>query len=177
MEKYHPHITTPNKLTQSVDVLAVSPGKVESIGIETGGDGYKVILSYLIIRHSGFGCYCKSSNFEGKQVNSVSVATTNYRGRNLPSSKGEYILFADNPRNFKKFNRVLVTGLSTTSSKIGGSYPVGVSSNNTLVGVGTTSGGVGNVSATGIVTILKWQAIFLPFHQRKWNSRNRIRTG
>ena len=38
----YPYITTPNKLTQSVDVLAVSPGKVESIGIETGGDGYKV---------------------------------------------------------------------------------------------------------------------------------------
>ena len=67
---------------------------------------------------------------KGKQVNSVSVATSSITGVEiLPSSaKGDYILFADNPHNLKKFNRVLITGLSTTSSKIGGSYPVGVSS-------------------------------------------------
>ena len=95
---------------------------------------------------------------KGKQVNSVSVATSSITGVEiLPSSaKGDYILFADNPHNFKKFNRVLITGLSTTSSKIGGSYPVGVSSNRlTLVGVGTSSSGVGTVGATGIVTYFK----------------------
>ena len=156
----YPYITTPNKLTQSVDVLAVSPGKVESIGIETGGDGYKVGDTILFDNTDtqGSGAIAKVATLKGKQVNSVSVATSSITGVEiLPSSaKGDYILFADNPHNFKKFNRVLITGLSTTSSKIGGSYPVGVSSNRlTLVGVGTTSAGVGTVGATGIVTYFK----------------------
>ena len=156
----YPYITTPNKLTQSVDVLAVSPGKVESIGIETGGDGYKVGDTILFdnTNTQGSGAIAKVATLKGKQVNSVSVATSSITGVEiLPSSaKGDYILFADNPHNFKKFNRVLITGLSTTSSKIGGSYPVGVSSNRlTLVGVGTSSSGVGTVGATGIVTYFK----------------------
>ena len=103
----------------------------------------------------GSGAIAKVVSLKGKQVNSVSVATSSITGVEiLPSPiKGEYILFADNPHNFKKFNRVLVTGLSTTSSNIGGSYQVGISSNRlTLVGVGTTSAGVGTAGATGIVT-------------------------
>ena len=156
----YPYITTPNNLSQSVDVLSVTPGVVESIGIDTGGDGYKVgdTVVFDNTNTNGSGAIAKVATLKGKQVNSVSVATSSIRGVEiLPSSaKGDYILFANDPHNFKKFNRVLITGLSTTSSKIGGSYPVGVSSNRlTLVGVGTTSTGIGTVGSTGIVTYFK----------------------
>ena len=156
----YPYITTPNNLSQSVDVLSVTPGVVESIGIDTGGDGYKVGDTVIFdnTNTKGSGAIAKVATLKGKQVNSVSVATSSIRGVEiLPSSaKGDYILFANDPHNFKKFNRVLITGLSTTSSKIGGSYPVGVSSNRlTLVGVGTTSTGIGTVGSTGIVTYFK----------------------
>ena len=46
-----------------------------------------------------------------------------------------------------------VSGVSTTSSKIEGSYVVGVSSEKfALVGLGTTGVAVGNTSVTGLVT-------------------------
>ena len=78
----YPYITTPNKLKQSVDVLAVSPGKVESIGIETGGDGYKVGDTILFDNSNtkGSGAIAKVATLKGKQVNSVSVATSSITG-------------------------------------------------------------------------------------------------
>ena len=46
-----------------------------------------------------------------------------------------------------------ISGLSTTSSNIEGSYTVGISSNIlTLSGVGSTSSGLGTDGVTGIVT-------------------------
>ena len=36
------YLPLPNDLSQTVDVTAVSPGTVQSIGINTGGDLYRV---------------------------------------------------------------------------------------------------------------------------------------
>ena len=72
------------------------------------------------------------------------------------AAKDQYIISADNPHNFKKFDNIVITGLSTTSSKIGGFYSAGISSNRlAIVGVGTSSSGIGTVGATGIVTHIK----------------------
>ena len=69
------------------------------------------------------------------------------------SKKGEYVIFSDNPHNFNNSETLVISGLSTTSSEIEGSYKVGISSNVlALSGVGTTSSGIGTVGVTGIVT-------------------------
>ena len=153
------YITTPNNLNQKVEVLSVTPGKVENIGIETGGDGYKIgdKIIFNNIGTKGTNAIAKVATLKGKTVESVSVATSSISGVEIyPISKDRYLISADNPHNFKKFDNVVITGLSTTSSKIEGFYSAGISSNRlTLVGVGTLSSGIGSVAATGIVTHVK----------------------
>jgi len=150
------YVTTPNNLDQKVEVLAVTPGKVEKIGIETGGDGYKVgdKIQFNNDNTKGTNAIAKVATLKGKQVESVSVATSTINNVEIyPGSKDQYIISADNPHNFKKFDNIVISGLSTTSSKIGGFYSAGISSNRlTIVGVGTLSSGIGSVGVTGIVT-------------------------
>ena len=154
------YITTPNNLKQKVEVTAVTPGKVEKIGIETGGTGYKVgdkVIFNNTNTKSFSSAIAKVATLKGKQVENISVATSSITNVEIyPASKDNYFVIADNPHNFKKFDRVVITGLSTTSSKIGGFYSAGISSNRlSLVGIGTSSSGVGTVAATGIVTYFK----------------------
>ena len=154
------YITTPNKLNQKVEVTSVTPGKVEKIGIETGGTGYKVGDKVVFNNENTkffSGAIAKVATLKGKQVENISVATSTISNVEIyPASKNDYFVVAENPHNFKKFDNVVITGLSTTSSKIGGFYSAGISSNRlALVGVGTSSSGVGTVGATGIVTYFK----------------------
>ena len=155
----YPYVTTPNNLNQKVEVLAVTPGKVEKIGIETGGDGYKVgdKIKFNNNNTKGIGAIAKVATLKGKQVESVSVATSTINNVEIyPGSKDQYIISADNPHNFKKFDNIVISGLSTTSSKIAGFYSAGISSNRlTIVGVGTLSSGIGSVGVTGIVTYIR----------------------
>ena len=66
------------------------------------------------------------------------------------------MVFTNNPHNFRNSDVLSISGLSTTSSKIEGSYTVGISSNIlTLSGVGSTSSGLGTAGVTGIVTTFK----------------------
>ena len=159
-KRQYSYITTPNNLKQKVEVTAVTPGKVEKIGIETGGTGYKVgdkVIFNNTNTKSFSSAIAKVATLKGKQVENISVATSSITNVEIyPASKDNYFVIADNPHNFKKFDRVVITGLSTTSSKIGGFYSAGISSNRlSLVGIGTSSSGVGTVAATGIVTYFK----------------------
>ena len=154
------YFNVPNKLSQSIDIKSVTPGVVESIGINTGGEGYKVgdTVIFNNTGTQGSGAIAKVATLLGKQVTNISVATSSITNVEIiPSTeKGDYFVIADNPHNFKKFDTVILTGLSTTSSNIEGSYSAGISSNRlAVVGVGTTSSGIGSVAVTGIVTHIK----------------------
>mgnify|MGYP007000366448 len=71
-------------------------------------------------------------------------------------SKGEYLVFSDNPHNFEPLDTISISGLSTTSSGIEGSYNVGIKTNRlTIAGVGTTGVAIGNTNVTGIVTYFR----------------------
>ena len=154
------YLTLPNNLNQSLDIKAVSPGYVENIGIITGGINYRVNDSIVFddTETQGSGASAKVSRIFGKSVNSVSVATSTIANVEIyPSdNKGNYTVVCDNPHNFKTNDFVTISGLSTTSSKIGGTYRVGVSTNTLAVaGVGTISSGIGTIGSTGIVTYFK----------------------
>ena len=67
------------------------------------------------------GAKAKVSLLEGAVVNSVSVAKSSVSGVEVypaGTSDGRYILWADNPHNFKHKDIVNLTGFSTTSSLI-----------------------------------------------------------
>ena len=118
----------------------------------------------------GDGVFAKVSRLQGRSVTSVSVATSSIEGLEIypGESKGEYILYADNPHNFKNLDIVTISGLSTTSSKIEGSYAVGIQSNRlAFAGVGTTGVAIGVTSVTGIVTFFKVTGDLSPFKIRE----------
>ena len=91
----------------------------------------------------------------GKALSNISVATSSITGVEVYPSKqkGEYILWSTKPHQFQTNDLVGVSGLSTTSSKIGGDYKVGISTDTfALVGFGSTPTGIGSDGVTGIVT-------------------------
>ena len=151
------YVYIPNKLSQTIDIKSVTPGVIEKIGIETGGILYQVgdKPTFDNTDTSGRGASAQVSLIEGKSVNTVSVATSTISGVEIyPGEKnGTYLFVSDNPHNFKNLDKIVVSGLSTTSSNIEGVYNAGVTTSRFVVtGIGTTSSGIGNVGVTGIVT-------------------------
>ena len=73
----------------------------------------------------------------------------------IPSTKrGTYLVETASPHGLQSLDIVNISGLSTTSSKIEGSYTIGVSlvRDLAIVGLGTTGVAVGNTNITGLVT-------------------------
>ena len=151
------YVYIPNDLTQSADIKGVTPGGVTSVGIQTGGDLYQVEDPIVFDNEGtqGYAAAAQVSQLKGKTVTSVSVAQSIITGVELYSGEenGQYIAFSTNPHNFKNKDNIIISGLSTTSSEIGGYYNVGVVTSKLIVtGVGTTSSGIATVGVTGFVT-------------------------
>ena len=146
------YLTIPNLLNQTIDIKYASSGYIESIGITTGGNNYKINDSLVFdnTKTSGYSASAKVSRLQGKPVNSVSVATsTIYNVEFYPTdNKGSLILISPNPHNFTNGDIISVSGLSTDATLIEGSYKVGISTINTL----TLSTGIAATSVTGIDT-------------------------
>jgi len=156
----YPYIFIPNNLSQTSEITASSRGTITSVGIVTGGTEYRMneTLVFDNTGTGGEGVFAKVSRLEGFPVTSVSVATSSIENLEIypGGAKGEYILYADKPHNFKNFDIVTISGISTTSSKIEGTYNVGIQSNRlAFAGIGTTGVAIGNTSVTGIVTFFK----------------------
>ena len=171
------YFSLPNKLAQTIDIKAVNPGYIEKIGVNTGGDNYRVgdsvvfnnqgtaadLLTEAVgnVERTHFSetssAFANVSFVDGKTVDTISVASSSISGVEVypASTKGDFRLFTENPHNFQARDVIRVSGISTTSSKIGGSYKVGISTDIfTLIGLGTISTGIGTTGVTGIVTYL-----------------------
>ena len=147
----------PDNLSQTIDVLGTKPGSLESIGIETGGKNYqvgdKVVFNNTGSR--GIGAAAKVSRLLGKSVSSVSAATSSITNVEIyPSDqKGIYSIVSTEPHQWVNRDIITVTGLSTTSSEVGGIYNAGITSTKlNVTGLGTTAVAIGTDGATGIVT-------------------------
>jgi hypothetical protein len=150
------YLLLPNLLNQTVDVKYASPGSIENIGIITGGNNYRVNDKVIFDEEGtrGFGLTSKVSRVSGKQINGISVASTSiYNVVIYPGTgnKGSFIVESNSPHNFVNKNIITISGLSTTTSLIEGSYTIGVSTNTFTI---NDVSGVGTVGATGIVTYI-----------------------
>ena len=119
-------------------------GTITNIGIQTGGELYKVDDKVVFdnTNTTGVGAAARVSHLDGKSVTSVSVASSVITGVEIYPSNvdGEYEIVSPNPHNFYNTELLTISGLSTTSSKIGGTYNIGVSTNTwSLTGVGDTT--------------------------------------
>ena len=97
---YH-YVERPYKLSnnQISEVTYASPGSIDYVGILTGGRNYKVndALVFDSLGTDGFGVDVRVSKVGGKEVSSVSCATTETNSIEVvPSGRaGEYLLYAD----------------------------------------------------------------------------------
>ena len=151
------YLPIPNKLKQTVDIKAVSAGSIDKIGISTGGFLYRIgdPVVFDNIETQGEGASVNVSKVKGKPISSVSVASSTITGVEIypTGGDGEYKIVSASPHGFKDNDLVTISGLSTTSSKIGGTYNAGIATVAfSLAGVGTTGSGIGTAAATGIVT-------------------------
>jgi len=152
------YLTIPNKLNQTVDVKFAESGSVDNIGIVTGGNNYKINDALVFDEEDtgGYGLSARVSRIRGKEVNSISVASTTLSGLEFyPSDqKGFFKVVSTNPHNFKDKDLVTISGLNTTSSLIEGSYNIGVSTGIFAIsGIGSAIG-IESSSVTGIVTYI-----------------------
>ena len=164
----YPYLSIPDNLSQTLDIKGTKPGHIESIGITTGGKNYKIADKIVFNNEgtSGSKAAATVSKLVGKSVSSVSVATSTVTNLEFypGPQQGQYTVLSSEPYNWTNNDIVNVTGLSTTSSDIEGTYNVGITSNKLfLAGVGTTAVAIGTDGATGIVTHLSvWGNLTFP---------------
>ena len=156
----YPYFYVPNKLNQTATINSTSFGSVDSVGIVTGGSGYRIneTLVFNNVGTRGQGVSAKITRIKGRSVNNISVASSIIENVEIypGQSKSEYLIFSDNPHNFENLDTISISGLSTTTSGIKGSYNVGIKTNRlSIVGVGTTGVAIGNTNVTGIVTYFR----------------------
>ena len=151
------YVYIPDDLKQTIDIKTGKPGIINKIGINTAGDLYQVgdKVEFNNSGTEGHRASAKVSWVSGKALSNISVATSSISGVEVypGTQKGEYILWSTKPHQYKKNDIVKVSGLSTTSSKIGGDYKVGITTDTfVLTGVGSTPVGIRTDGVTGIVT-------------------------
>ena len=153
----YPYIYVPNKLQQTGTVTSTRRGGIKGLEIKNGGNLYKIgdEVSFLDAGTTGFGAAARVSLIDGKEI--TSLTSTENKVSNvefLPAKeKGFYNVEVSSPHSFQNLDIVTVSGLSTTSSGVEGSYTIGVSSESfRMVGTGTTGVSVGATTVTGIVT-------------------------
>jgi hypothetical protein len=155
------YVSLPNKLKQSIKVASTLPGTIDNIGISSSGDNYKVNDQLVFnnfdsdgkSRGNSLSAYI--SKIQGKEIANISVATTSlYEVEIYPSkTKNEYVVYSTSPHNLDNLDLINISGLTTTSSLLEGSYKIKVNQNKlSLYGVGSTTIGISSVSVTGIVT-------------------------
>ena len=146
------YIFNPDEVkNQTVNVNYASRGAVERVGILTGGNNYSV-GDRLIFNNSGTGGLNAAAKVEkvfGKNVTSISVATTSFSSVEFEilDGSGQVIGFTTAPHGLKNLDLVNVSGFNTYFSKLEGPYNLGIRTDNFI-----TTLGIGTVGVTGLTT-------------------------
>ena len=135
---------------QKTFIENTTTGKVDSIGIHTGGSGYKVNdeIVFEDAGSSGYGAKAKVKFIDGRVISNISVATTEFSNIEFISgSNSRYVGYSTIPHNFYHRESIYISGLSTS----------GITNNSIIsVGVDTSTfrlfNEVGTSAATGIIT-------------------------
>lgn len=145
-------VFNPIKVKDStVKVKSVLLSGLNDIGITTGGSGYKIgdKVVFNNTNTSGSDAYVEVSYLKGKEINSISFASTFAQNVEFYplNSTGKFIGFCSNPHSLVNKDIISISGLNTSVSSFNEFFQVGVRSDTLAL-----SGPVGNSTATGIIT-------------------------
>jgi hypothetical protein len=146
------YIFNPDKVkNQTININYASKGKVETIGILTGGTNYNV-GDQLIFDNSQTGGSNASAKVEkvfSKDVTTVSAATTTFSPVEFVplNGLGQVIGFSTSPHGLKNLELVNIAGFNTYFSKLEGTYNLGIRTDNFI-----TTLGISTIGVTGLTT-------------------------
>ena len=142
----YPFISLPNNLNQTITVNSTQIGKIDNLVFENEayGDNYAVndIVTFENDGTGGSGAKALVSFIKGKTISSIENVKTTSNIEIYPSDKkGVYVGMATtSPHGFSNNELITITGISTSSTNIEGSYYISVAPKEfTLAGVGTTT--------------------------------------
>ena len=143
-------LVDPNKIyNQKSYVRNVSSGKIQNVGVSSGGIGYKVGDSVIFDTDTGgYGARASVKDLDGKTVNQVSIANSEFSNVEfILKSNGLFVGYTTVPHNFYVTDLISISGLNTSGL---------VNNSVRACGVATDTfklfAGVGTAAATGIVT-------------------------
>ena len=144
-------------VTQDSTVKYAEEGKIDKVGIVTGGSSYAVGDKLVFEEEvaDNFQAVARVSKLEGPGIGTISVTNTKLNHiKFYPSAeRNKFIGIHTTPIGLRNTDKVYVSGMSTTNSSIGGrTYNIGISSARLIV-----SEGIGTVGATGLVTYFSVQ--------------------
>ena len=147
------YVVVPNDIRPQESIVTyASVGGVNSVGITTGGTGYKVGDRVIFdnTNSGGQNATAVVKHVGGKAVSQISASQQsvfNVEFTSLPQNQNTYIGFSSGPHGLNDRDIVSITGLSTVGTQLSGSYRVGVRSDTfSLIS------GIGSTSVTGFVT-------------------------
>ena len=147
----YPALFQPYKEVQSkLLIKRVSKGTIQDYNIEIPGDGYKVGDRLSFTPQEGArSAIARVSELEGKDVSSISVASTSISYLEvIPSlTAGRYVAYAEEPHNLNNLDRAFVSGFSTDVHGLQGYHDLEVRPEFFVLNTG-----IGTAAATGIVT-------------------------
>ena len=133
-------------------IKATEKGYIDSVGIITGGSNYQVNDRIIFAKDGSTDFFAASrvSKVKGKEVTNVSAAKTSISNIEFyPIGNDSFIGIASATHNLKNNDIVNISGISTTSALLAGTYQVGINTNTLKV-----SQFIGTAVATGIVTYI-----------------------
>jgi hypothetical protein len=142
---------------QTIEVTSSLRGEVQSVGIVTGGDNYKIGDKVVFDNEKtgGFNATAKVSRIDGKVIDTISLNTETYSNVEFLPISNTFIGFTTTPHNLSNNDVVQIVGLSSYYKGFDGSYNVGVNTS-----TWTLTSGIQPASFTGIVTYISVSGTF-----------------
>ena len=144
-------------VTQEGSIVYASEGSVEKVGVVTGGSSYqvgdKLVFEEKVAEN--FETVGKVSRVRGPGIGTISVTNTKLNNIEFypADERGRFVGVHTTPLNLQNGDKVYISGISTTNSKLGGkSYTIGISSSKLVV-----SEAIPKISVSGLVTFFSVQ--------------------
>ena len=153
-------------VSQDSIIKAIEKGYIDNIGISTGGSGYKVNDRVVFDKEDGFFSATRVSKVGGKGVTQIGFAKSSIDHVEFHPAIGgrSFIGITSSPHNLNDGDVINVSGLTTTSSLLEGSYSIGISTFRLRV-----STAIATDFFTGLTTFINVKGADLEFPQIQEN--------
>jgi len=144
-------INSNNNKDQIVTVKGISVGNIDSVGIFTGGDNYKVKDNVVFDNtgSSGYNAQAKVDRVYGETIDTITTESTVFNSIEFTNdfNRSSFIGFNAIPHGLENNDIININSISSPVEGFGGTYNIGIRSDNFVLSLG-----IGTTGVTGIAT-------------------------